>query len=118
MTFYSEIAAEAKALLAEFGQSITIVTTTQGTYDVNTGVASPDTIVTQTGLKAVITKYKTGEIDGTKIQQGDCKVIVESATAPTVNSVVTAANGTFTVIDVDQIAPSGETVIWKLQVRK
>jgi uncharacterized protein with GYD domain len=117
MTFYSEMAAEAKALLAEFGQSITIVTTTQGTYDVNTGTTS-DSTVTQTGLKAVITKYKTGEIDGTKIQQGDCKVIVESAATPTVNSTVTAGSITYTVIDFEQIAPSGETVIWKLQVRK
>jgi hypothetical protein len=117
MSFYSEMAAEAKSLLAEFGQSITIVTTTQGTYDVNTGTTSEST-VTQSGLKAVLVQYKTGEIDGTKIQQGDCKVIVESAATPTVNSVVTASNGTFTVIDVDQIAPSGETVIWKLQVRK
>jgi hypothetical protein len=117
MSFYSEMAAEAKALLAEFGQSITIVTTTQGAHDVNTGTTS-DSTVTQTNLKAVVSKYKTAEIDGTKIQQGDCKVIVESAANPTVNSVVTTASGTFTVIDFDQIAPSGETVIWKLQVRK
>ena len=118
MTFYSEMADEAKALLAKFGQSITIVTTTQGTYDVNTGVSSPDTVVTQTGIKAVESKYKEKEIDGTKIKQGDCRYIVEMTAEPTVDSTITTSKGLFTVIDFDQIAPSGETVIWKLQVRK
>lgn len=119
MTFYSELAADAKTLLAEFGQDVTLVTTTQGSYDVNTSTSTPDSTVTQSGLKAVVTNYNQGEIDGTKILQGDCKVIIESAATPSVNSIVTTADGTvFTVIDFVKIAPSGEAVIYKLQVRK
>lgn len=118
MTFYSELAADAKLLLAEFGQDVTLATVTQGTYDVNTGTTT-DSTVTQSGLKAVVTKYNQAEIDGTKILQGDCKVIIESAATPSVNSIVTTADGTvFTVIDFVKIAPSGEVVIYKLQVRK
>lgn len=118
MTFYTELAADAKELLAEFGQDVTLVTTTQGSYDVDTGTTT-DSTVTQSGLKAVVTNYKQAEIDGTKILQGDCKVIIESAATPSVNSTVTTADGTvFTVIDFVKIAPSGEAVIYKLRVRK
>lgn len=118
MTKYTDAAARAKKSLARSGQDVTLVTTTHGSYDVDTGTTT-DSTVTQSGLKAVVTNYKQTEIDGTKILQGDCKVIIESAATPSVNSTVTTADSTvFTVIDFVKIAPSGEAVIYKLQVRK
>lgn len=122
MTFYTEIAAEAKALLAEFGQDVTLTTYPvydPNDYDVNTSTSTAEDPIVQSGLKAVVTNYKQAEIDGTKILQGDCKVIIESAATPSVNSIVTTSDSTvFTVIDFMKIAPSGEAVIYKLQVRK
>lgn len=118
MTFYTEIAADAKALLAEFGQDVTLVTTTHGSYDVDTGTTT-DSTVTQSGLKAAITNYKISEKDSTKIQESTNVIIIESVADPSVNSVVTnAASEVFTVIDFIKIAPSGEAVIYKMWVKK
>lgn len=117
MSFYTETAAEAKALLKEFGQVVTLRTKTAGAYDPATGTA-PETTTEQTGLYAALFKYQTKDIDGTKIKQGDSRVIIEAAATPSVDSLLVTATDTYTVITSEAVAPAGTAVISKLQVRK
>ena len=117
MTFYSEVAQEAKSLLAEFGQLVTLRNITLGAYDVNTGTAS-EVISDQSNLNAVILNYSTKDIDGTNIRMDDRRVIIESIAIPDLNSLIIIGGVTYNVVSFEYVSPSGENVICKIQIRK
>lgn len=114
MSFYSNLASTVTRLLTKFGQAVTFVHTTQGTYNPATGARSGDTTANVTGY-GVTYPYTLGEIDGTMVQESDLRMITDAAAqkgdAITVDSVV------YRVVRVENIKPAGTGVAYMVQLR-
>lgn len=118
MSFYPALAATASRLLAEKGQTISFSRLTGATFDPVLGSNSGGSTTTFTGNGAAF-NYANAEIDGTVVQMGDVRLIVESTTtAPDVNDECTVDSVVYRVMNVEPIAPAGITVINKVQLRK
>jgi hypothetical protein len=125
VTFYAEMAETAQALMAEFGQVVTLTESTPGTYDpAQSKPAAPD-VTTQTAV-GVVRDYSSRSIDGTLIQAGDRLLITGPKTTagaalaePTVESGVTLADETvWTVKRVETVKPAGFVLAYRLQLRQ
>lgn len=74
---------------------------------------------TRHDLRAMRGKYMTNEIDGTLIQRGDIKLMVEAgAFIPSTADTAEMSGKTYAVINVEFVSPGGEALIYKVQVRK
>lgn len=70
-------------------------------------------------LRGVKGKFRRDEIDGTLIQRGDVRFMVESASfVPATSDKVEIDGKPYSVIDVDQVSPGGEALLYKVQARK
>lgn len=118
MSFYSGLAATAAKLLAEKGQTISFSRQTGGSFDPALGAESGASTTTFTGNGAAF-GYNNAEIDGTVVQRGDVRLIVEStATVPEQDDECTVDSVVYRVMAVEPISPAGITVINKVQLRK
>ncbi len=118
--FYSEIAAVADDLLAEFGATCILAVPGAGTYDPATGTKSNGSS-TDHNITAVVLNFPQKYIDGTLIKTGDKRVILSSvglAVDPEPGHVFIDGGGSNKVITAKAVAPAGSAVIWILQVRK
>jgi len=117
MSFYVDMAATAKELLTEFGQSVTLTRQTVGAYDPATGAAAVTTSA-QTATGALF-DYKNSQIDGTLIVAGDRRLILSAVgiTAPQVDDTITANGRTYTIKAVSETNPAGTAVIFTCNVR-
>lgn len=116
MSFYSNLSATAKRLLAKYGQIVTVSRQSGGTFDPITGAVTGDTQTTFTPNVAVF-DYETIQVDGKSIQVGDKRLIMESTTAPKIGDIITLSDGDMTCVDFSTLAPGGEVVIYELQIR-
>lgn len=116
MTFYGDLAVIARDLLNEFGQTITVTRKNIGIHNPVTGLtsAAPDTNFTAYGA---IFNYEQKNIDGLTIMAGDKLCTMEATNEPLINDVVTTTSGNFNIISVIKTAPSGEAVIYDVQLR-
>lgn len=113
---YAASAATAKRLLAKFGQSMTFKAPDRYDGPPSAGVTIPGRSIAGTG---VILDYKNSEIDGTVIQTGDAKVIIEATSEPPENGMRADINGKrWRVEDWSPLAPAGKVVMYTLQVRR
>lgn len=62
--------------------------------------------------------YKIKEIDGTTIQQGDRKFLFLSTAVPAKTGKVILSSVNYNIVDVEIVAVSGVTVLYKVQGRK
>lgn len=107
------------ALLADLGESLTLVSVTAGAY--NTATSSVTETTANYTFTGAVTSYNSREIDGTLIQSGDRKVIVAAsglAVVPKISDKVTGIGDTVRVVNVRTLRESGETVAYVLQVRE
>lgn len=107
------------ALLADLGESLTLISVTTGVYDPATSSVTETT--TNHSITAAVVNYNANQIDGTLIQAGDRKVIVAAsglAVTPKQNDKVTGLGDTVRVISVRTFRESGSTVAYVLQVRE
>ena len=115
---YKKIANSALKLIKKFGAPLTIERQEEGDYDPATGGNTITTI--SYGGTGVRVNYKMREIDGTLVQSGDFKLLVEAKellTVPeTLDSVIFDGNE-YSVVDVGTIAPAQTPVVYILQVR-
>ncbi len=115
---YTKSAATAARLLDKFGQSLTfsLPDTEEGGAPGVPGIVVPGRSITGRG---VILDYDNREIDGTVIQSGDAKVMIEATSEPPANGMTATINGkTWRVEDWRELAPSGVVVMYTLQVRR
>lgn len=127
MSFYSELAETATALLTEFGAPGQLFRAAgPGTYDPTSGSTS-DPEADGEDLIAAVFEYDEALIDGSLIQRGDKLVYISVAgllepkdtdTFAWPIGVDGAPTETFTVIKNQKIAPAGINVLYQLQVRK
>lgn len=119
MSFYDELAATAEELLAEFGAAATLSRSTPGAYDPATGTDTPATTTTQ--CRAAVFDYATRLVDGTLVRQGDRQAFVSVlglTFEPQPSDTMLWGGVTYTVVRVTQTAPSGQAVLYELQVRR
>lgn len=115
---YSRSAATALRMLAKFGQKMTVKSSTDGTYNPDSGEVEGSVDATQTG-DGVIFPYKLSEVnkEGSLIRMDDQQVLIKLATKPAPNDKLTVGDKTYTIISMQVLAPAGTTILYKLQVR-
>jgi hypothetical protein len=99
--------------LRKYGQAITYRSFfeeafSQGQYD-RTPINTP--------AYAVVGEYKLGVIDGTMVKVGDKRLMTAEIPEPKAGDEVVVGSTTYTVVTARAVAPSGEPVIYELQVR-
>lgn len=123
MTLYTDLAAVADELLAEFGQSLTIRRRTSGAYDPATGSATVTT-ADQSGVGAVFDfgLHQSGQYfqPGTMIQAGDKQLLLSPVgiTAPANGDQAIIGGVTWAIQSVKTTAPAGEAVIHECLLRR
>lgn len=112
---YGEMVAVARELLAEFGSTATVSYTTANAFDHATQQYRPTTTTTQGN--AVVFGYNKREIDGNQITTDDVKMYLELLDfEPRVGDTVQHGGKVWRVKNVQPIAPSGERVVYVLQL--
>jgi hypothetical protein len=121
MAFYEEMAVVALDLITEFGQQITIIDITPGTYDPETSKNGPETVVERVaqGILLDFTGYEFQT--NSLIQLGDKKMKIAAhglTSAPGLLSKVVAQGRTWSIIPpMKEINPAGTPILYELQVR-
>lgn len=120
-TFDEEIAL-AKELIEENGQAITIRRTSQATApDADVPWKQGAATDTDSPALGVFLDYNRKEIDGEVIKQGDQKVLVPAqdlAIVPQVDDVLLRGSEIWSIINVNELNPNGQRILYTLQVRQ
>lgn len=117
MTFYGGLKSVASSVLADKGQNLTFSREGDTAFDPKTGI-STTTPTSFTGYGASF-NYNTKEIDGSLIQNGDIKLLLEAtATAPITGDQVTIDSIIYRVVNIKTTSPAGEIVVYNLQLRR
>lgn len=122
---YVDDRADAAAMLAEDGQTMTLTRRVSGAYDPATGTATVTT-TTQTVVGAIFPLSAFAKSQG-NIVQGDQQLILAAQTTagvalnpvPHVDDTVTDANGNvWSLIAAEPLSPAGTDVLWDCVVRR
>lgn len=115
---YTKSAATAQRLLTKFGKSLTLTlpdTVEDGPPGVG-GTTVPGRSIAGQGVKL---NYQNSEIDGTLIQAGDAKIILEATSEPPENGMLITIDGSeWRVMDWSPLAPADTVVIYTIQARR
>ena len=85
--------------------------------DQNTGLWTDGT-KTLLQLDGALTGYADKEIDGTRIMRGDKKLVCAFDVTPLATDVVIVGGSQrFTIVQIDDVNHSGQTQVYKLQLR-
>lgn len=113
---YAELAQVAAGLLAEFGQTATLLSAGAGGYD--PAALSHTAQTAEYRGKAAGFAYKSHEIDGHLVLSGDVKIYLERiAVVPKVGDKIVLSGKTWRIMQVSPIAPAGFDVVYVLQGR-
>ena len=121
MSEYTRSIATALRLITKKGQSVTLTTKTPGGYNPATsGITVTESSQT---AKGVVTNFATKDIDGNLIKVDDILLILAASGViikpqPDKTKVTLASGLVYTVKNVVDIAPSGESIVYRLQLRK
>lgn len=112
---YGDMVAVARELLAEFGSLAVLTHTTASAFNHTTQQYEPQTTTMQGN--AAVFAYDEREIDGNQITTGDAKMYLELiAFEPRVGDMVAHGGKDWRIKNVKPIAPSGERVVYVLQI--
>lgn len=125
MSFYSQMQSLADRMLRKYGAVVTLTRTTQGAYSSATSTTGSPTTTVTLGT-AVRENYSIKEVDGTRIKDGDVRLIVSPKTrggaafpepAPSTD-VLSFGGRNYTVVSVDPWSYNGaENVGFAVQAR-
>ena len=108
----------AARLLAKYGEPVTVTFTDWAEYDPITGAADGTTTQSTVSAVAYPSNYQTKEIDGSVIQAGDIRLILELiAPLPVVGCLVLVDGTTYRIMHVKPIRLSGDNIIFICQIR-
>ena len=115
---YAKIARTATDLLSKFGQSITFVSTSEAAYSTATGGAVVTEI--ESSVVGVTLDYKSSEIDGTRVQQGDVRVYMEAkqGLSPKAGDKIIIDSFAWQVVASRPLKPGPLTVLHDMQLRR
>lgn len=116
---YGKIATLADSILADYGQSVIIISRSGGEYDPSTGEVLYATETTQTG-RGLLMDYGQKMIDGSMIQLGDKQLFlsVVGITAPKIGDIIVAADAKArTITQIKDYNPAGTSVMLECNLR-
>lgn len=109
----------AKRLIETKGRMVSIVYRSQGIYNpTNDDIAgaSSETV----DVYGVFLDYDERNIDGTLIRQGDKKMLLaaKNIQRPIINDIINDGEIEYSIVNIKELAPGDETIIYQLQLRK
>lgn len=108
---YNNLQATSSRLIDKFGKNVTLRTQT------NSGTSYEPTITNSDAtIRAVITSFKMGQIDGTLVRADDKQLITASTVA--VDQKIIDGMIEYSIISVDEIKPADTALIYKAVLRK
>jgi hypothetical protein len=120
MSFYSDLADEAAALLLEFGQSVTLRQLANSSYSGGSVTQTPTDYI---GLGAVF-NFAQRDIDGTLIKTGDQQLLMSvfqtngsAMPLPTTADQIIIGSTTYTIQPSRKVDPAGTVVLYDLHIR-
>lgn len=118
MSFYSDMASTAHAMLVEFGAPAILTRSVPGAYDPTTGAPGAATVTSYTGTGAVF-EYQQKDIDGTLIQYGDQRAYLSTVGIinPQTGDTLTFNGVAFQVIASRPLQPALVSVLFDCQLR-
>lgn len=118
MSFYSGLQATASRILKDKGQEVTFTHTTPGSFDPILGEDVGPTTSLIVGF-GVALDYNNSEVDGTIVQSGDIRFILENViVAPVNGDTVPIDSKVHRVMNIKPTSPAGIPVIYEVQLRK
>lgn len=113
MSFYNRARATASGMIAKFGQAGTLRKITKGSGH------NPTQTTADHACRLLVLGYSNEEIDGTRIQTGDKRVLVSHmAVAPTLSDRLVIGGESHAIIGIEPLSPAGIVVMWEVQARK
>lgn len=108
-------------LIADFGTTAQIITTTGGSYDPVTGAATAGAETATTINVAPPAAYNVREIDGTSIRQGDMRLTIprlQLAQIPAPGAIIQIGGIRYQVVDCNPVYSGAQAAAWEVQIRK
>lgn len=126
MSLYTELAADAEELIAEFGQQMTFSRTVHGDYDPSAGGSSQTTVtwtgnvVVQPASQGTIESFDVRVVDGTLIESNLRSLLISAAMerAPEPGDKVAFEGSTWTLLGATPLNPSGTPLIYTATARR
>lgn len=116
--FYDEIAATADEILAEFGATSVLTRIVPGVYDPATGTTTD----VSTDFPCTMASFPIEDkwIDGTRVLAGDeeAYLSVIGLGDPLPGDKIVWRGATYSVVNAKVLAPSGQAVLYTLQLRR
>jgi len=118
MVDYAKLAATAKNMLTNNGQSVTVRTYTVGSYDPDSGTST--NTYTDSTRKGVLLDYGSGltQVRGNLVETTDKKLLVDSDAAISQQDHVLINSVEYSIVSIGEINPAGTAVIYDLHIRK
>jgi hypothetical protein len=114
---YAEAIADARELLAEFGQIGSIHRTTSAGGGATDPTGGTSTATPYPATMCVL-PVSQRDVDGTTIRTGDWRVIIEALDIEiTTADRIVCSEGTLTIIDPGKLAPAGIVVMYDAKAR-
>lgn len=115
---YDSLVTTALEQIADKGRTVTLRSVGEGAFNpatmTFTGGANSDRSV-----KAVFTSFKTAEIDGSIILQGDKKVLIaDIESRPDNTDILVDGDDEYKILNVETVQPGDTPLLYKLQVRR
>lgn len=119
MTEADQDAADASAMLAEFGEAVTIAFPGTPSFDPVTGAPLSGGVGAQYTAKGYPGQYGANEVDDSVIKSGDIRLILERiAQRPDVGCTALVDGVTYRVMAVRPVRKAGQDVIYICQLRR
>lgn len=107
---YQTVAKKAYNAIKKYGSACFIVRKGEEVY--NPATNSYEAVETHVNGYALQENYKANEIDGTRIQVGDVKLMAVFESTPVNGDEVVFGVNRYVVVDFDKLSPDGETNIY------
>lgn len=112
---YAPLASTAEKLIENFGEELVYKEITKGAYNPATGTSADSTV--ESNIFAVKMDYKSGEINGTTILNGDVKLLVKG-NGFKIDSYFEISNEDYRIVSINELKPGDTSIITEIQVRK
>jgi hypothetical protein len=116
-SFYDELAATAREVIADFGAAASL---SQRVTVYNPATGAGTVATTTVAVTCVVFDYERKFVDGTTILNGDkqCFMSVVAGAEPKAGDRLTWQGVSHAVVHVKKLAPAGISVLYELQVRQ
>jgi hypothetical protein len=105
-------------LLARYGEALTVTFTDWAEYDPITGQANGTTTENTVNAFGYTSDYQVKEIDGTVIEAGDMKLILQLISpVPVEGCLVTVDGEVYRIMTIKKVRLSGSNIIFICQIR-